>query len=390
MSQNESLHLPLPELAEQFFLLRRDVTFLNHGSFGACPRPVFERYQAWQRELEAEPVDFLGRRINGLLEEARTAFGEFIGAQPRDVVFVPNVTYAVNIVARSLDLQPGDEVLGTNHEYGAVERTWRFVCGQRGARYVTQPVNLPLERPEDVVEQLWAGVTERTRVIAMSHITSPTALIFPIAEICRRAREAGILTVIDGAHAAGQIDLDMDAIGADFYGGNCHKWLCAPKGAGFLYARPEQQAMLEPLVVSWGWQSRTPSDSPFLDLFQWMGTDDPSAFLSVPAAIAFQQANNWPAVRAACHELASEARRQVAELTGVPPVCPDSPEWFGQMCILPLSQKLHGIQQRLWDEYQIEIPETDWNGQHFLRISIQAYNTPADVERLVGALQNLS
>jgi isopenicillin-N epimerase len=390
MNQNTSLHLPLPELAEQFFLLRRDVTFLNHGSFGACPRPVFEQYQAWQRELEAEPVEFLGRRINGLLEEARTAFGAFIGAPPRDVVFVPNVTYAVNIVARSLDLQPGDEVLGTNHEYGAVERTWRFVCGQRGARYVTQPVNLPLERPEDVIEQLWAGVTERTRVIAMSHITSPTALIFPVAEICRRAREAGILTVIDGAHVAGQIDLDMAAIGADFYGGNCHKWLCAPKGAGFLYARPERQAMLEPLVVSWGWQSRTPSESPFLDLFQWMGTDDPSAFLSVPAAITFQHEHNWPAVRAACHALASEARRHVAELTGMPQVCPDSPEWFAQMCVLPLSQNLHGIQQRLWDEYRIEIPETEWNGQHFLRLSIQAYNTPDDTERLVGALHSFA
>lgn len=387
-STDAPLHLPLPDLAEQF-LLRRDITFLNHGSFGACPRPVFAVYQEWQRTLEAQPVEFLGRRVRGLLAEARAAFAAFIGAPPDELVFVPNVTYAINIVARALALQPGDEVLGTDHEYGAVERTWQFVCEQRGARYIAQPVPLPLARPEDVVERIWAGVTEHTRVIAISHITSPTALIFPVAEVCRRARAAGILTVIDGAHAPGQIDLDLAAIGADFYGGNCHKWLCAPKGAGFLYARQERQALLQPLVVSWGWRSPTPGASPFLDYFEWMGTDDPSPYLSVPAAIAFQREHNWPAVRAACHALAAEARRRVADLTGLPPICPDSPSWFGQMCVVPLPNKLRSVQARLWDMYRIEIPEVEWNGQRFLRISIQAYNRPEDVERLLGALREL-
>ncbi|MEN9933777.1 MAG: hypothetical protein RLZZ387_356 [Chloroflexota bacterium] len=383
-----NLSLPLPHLAEQF-LLRPGVTFLNHGSFGACPRPVFERYQALQRELEGQPVDFLGRRVRGLISEARASLEGFIGAEAGTVVFAPNVTHALNIVTRSLNLQPGDEVLTTDHEYGAIDRAWIFSCEKRGVRYVAQPLPLPLESAEAIVEQVWAGVTERTKVISLSHITSPTAVILPVAEICRRAREAGILTVIDGAHAPGQIDLDMRAIGADFYGGNCHKWLMAPKGAGFLYARPEVQGLLEPLVVGWGWRSRTPSGSDYIDHFDWLGTDDPSAVLSVPAAIAFQRENSWGEVRAACHALAAEARCRVAELTGLPQPYPDSTEWYSQMTLLPVPGDPATLHRRLWDEHQIEIPGTAHGEHSFLRISIQAYNTPEDVDRLVEALRGL-
>ncbi|MCS6937661.1 MAG: aminotransferase class V-fold PLP-dependent enzyme [Roseiflexaceae bacterium] len=378
------------------FLLRPDITFLNHGSFGACPRPVFEAYQRWQRTIEEQPVEFLGRRLSGLLAEARTRLAAFIGAAPEDLVFVPNVTYAMNIVARSIDLQPGDEVLGTTHEYGAIERTWRYVCEQRGAVYIPQPVPLPVTSADAIVEQIWSGVTERTRVITLSHITSPTAMILPIEAICRRARAAGIITVIDGAHALGQIDLDMEAIGADFYGGNCHKWLCAPKGAGFLYARPERQAILEPLIVSWGWQPRHPMRSSFLaypegasfrDYYEWMGTDDPSAFLSVPAAIDFQNANDWSAVRHACHELLADASRRIVELTERAPLTPDGIEWWVQMRALPLPPcDPKQIQARLWNECHIEVPCFEWEGIPLIRISIQAYNTPADIDRLLEGL----
>src|SRR5439155_4471628 len=232
-------------------MVRRDITFLNHGSYGACPRPVFETYQAWQRELESQPVEFF-RRLPGRFAEARGALAGFVGTAPDNLVFVPNVTWGANAIARSLALAPRDEVLATDLEYGAVDRTWRYHCDQRGVRYVNQPVSVPVTSADEIVEQLWAGVTERTRVIAMSHITSGTALILPVAEVCRRARAAGILTVIDGAHAPGQIDLDLDDLGVDFYGGNCHKWLCAPKGSGFLYARPEHQDSLDPLIISWG------------------------------------------------------------------------------------------------------------------------------------------
>ena len=207
------------------FLVRKDIAFLNHGSYGARPRPVFAAYQRWQRELEAEPVAFLGRRLPGLLADARARLAANVGTQGDNLVFVPNTTHGINIIARSLPLQPGDEVLATTHEYGAVERAWRFICGQRGARYRAQPITLPVTDAPALVEELWGGVTERTRVLVVSHITSPTALILPVAEICRRATEHGILTVIDGAHAPGHIELDLARLGADFYVGNCHKWL---------------------------------------------------------------------------------------------------------------------------------------------------------------------
>jgi isopenicillin-N epimerase len=222
---------PAADDLRQAFLLRPGVIFLNHGSFGACPRPVFAAYQEWQRELEAQPVEFLGRRGRGLLAEARRALGAYVGAAADDLVYVPNSTFALNVVARALPLTPGDEVLATDHEYGAMERAWTFVCERRGARYVRQPVPVPCATEDEVVQAVWAGVTPRTRVLFLSHITSPTALIFPVAALVRRAREAGILTVIDGAHAPGQVPLDLGALGADFYVANCHKWLCAPKGS---------------------------------------------------------------------------------------------------------------------------------------------------------------
>ncbi len=377
--------LPWPGAGDQF-LLRPDVTFLNHGSFGATPRPVFERYQAWQRELEAEPVEFLGRRIRDLLAEARRPLADYLHANPADLVYVPNITFAVNIVARSLDLQPGDEVLATDHEYGASDRAWRFNCAKKGAHYINQPIALPITTADDFVTRLWAGVTDRTRVIFISHITSATALIFPIAEVCRRARAAGILTVIDGAHAPGQIDLYLDDLGADYYLANCHKWLASARGAGFLYARPERQRLLEPLVVSWGWESEFPGESPFQDWFGWLGTDDPSAYLSVPTAIEFQRQHDWPAVRAECHRLALWTRERVAELTGMEHIC--SEDWFGQMVVLPLpSGTLDKLGTRLWDDYRIEIPHIRWQGREFLRVSIQAYNSVRDVEKLLAALK---
>lgn len=391
-----TLSLPLPSLAEQF-LLRRDMTFLNHGSFGACPRPVFDTFQQWQRTLESQPVEFLGRRLPDLLRQARAQLAAFVGAPTDDLVFVPNVTYALNIVARSIALQPGDEVLGITHEYGAIERTWRYVCLQRGATYINQPVELPVATHDEIVEQIWRGVTPRTRVILLSHITSPTAIIMPVAEICRRARAAGILSVIDGAHAPGQIDLNLAELGADFYGGNCHKWLCAPKGAGFLYVRPEHQACLEPLVVSWGWQPPDPLQGSFLAYpegrplqayYEWMGTDDPSAFLAVPAAIEFQRQHHWPAVRQACHKLLQPASQQILALSGLPPLTPDDKSWWVQMRALPLPPcDPAQVQACLWREWRVEVPCFNWEGRPLIRVSVQAYNAPADIERLVAGLR---
>jgi isopenicillin-N epimerase len=381
------------------FLLDPTVTFLNHGSFGACPRPVFRAYQRWQRELERQPVEFLGRRHNGLMAEARAALGDYLGTHADNLVYTTNITVSLNIVARSLasssslgaGLGPGDEVLSTDHEYGALDRTWRFLSKERGFRYINQPIPVPLTTPEAFVEALWQGITPRTRVLFLSHITSPTALIFPVVQVIARARQAGILTIIDGAHAPGQIPLRLDELGADFYGGNLHKWLCAPKGAGFLYARPEVQHLLKPLVVSWGYEAEVPGPSQFIDHHEWWGTHDIAAFLSVPAAIRFQEEHDWPKVRAACHELVRQAQQGICALTGLAPFHPDDPRWYMQMAAAPLSDDvdLAQLKRRLYDEYRIEVPLIQWNGRKLIRVSIQGYNMRRDVEKLVKALGEL-
>jgi isopenicillin-N epimerase len=390
----------LPSKAD--FLLDPGIHFLNHGSFGACPRPVFETYQRWQAELERQPVEFLGRRATDLLAESRGALASYLGVAADDVVYFPNPTTAINMVARivtrlaaednrggsSLRLRPGDEILTTDHEYGAMDRTWRYICDQIGARYVQRPIPLPTTTHADFVEHFWTGVTERTRVIFISHITSPTALIFPVAEICRRARAAGILTIVDGAHAPGQLPLNLVELGADIYTGACHKWLCAPKGAAFLYVRPEVQPWLEPLVVSWGWEGDLPGPSLFVDWHEWQGTRDLAAFLTVPAAIRFQAEHDWDAVRSRCHALAAETRRRLDALTGLPPICPDT--WFSQLFAarLPACDP-DTLKARLYDAYRVETPLIRWNGQVFIRVSFQAYNEEADADALVHALAHL-
>jgi isopenicillin-N epimerase len=372
------------------FLLRPDVIFLNHGSFGACPRPVFEVYQDWQRELECQPVEFLGRRFKRLMRGAREALGDFVGAGADNLIYVPNATTGLNLVARSLPLEPGDEVLATDHEYGALDRTWRFVCSRRGARYIRQRVPLPVTGVEQVVESLWSGVTDRTRILFISHITSPTAITMPVAELISRVQEAGIITVVDGAHAPGQVPMNLATLGADFYAGNCHKWMMAPKGSAFLYARREMQPVLQPLVVSWGWQSEIPGPSRFIDEQEYQGTRDIAAYMAVPAAIQFMGEYNWPDVQRECHQLVRYARRKITELTGSAPITPDTPTWFAQMETFPLPACDGEIlQRRLYDEFAVEIPIIVWNGQRLLRISVQGYNTRGDVDMLIRALTEL-
>jgi isopenicillin-N epimerase len=248
-----------------------------------------------------------------------------------------------------------------------------------------------VDDPQSVVEAVWAGVTPRTRVLFLSHITSPTAVILPIEPLISRARGAGIWTVIDGAHAPGQIDVDLRGLGVDFYGGNCHKWLSAAKGAGFLYVRPELQDLVEPLVVSWGWRPNDPESTPFVDMLQRQGTHDISAYLSVPAAIAYQQERDWPTVRQECHELTRLTRQLMASVTGVEPLVSDDPRWFAQMATLPLPDSCDNrtLARRLYDEYRVEIPETRWGETPCLRISVQGYNTRQDIERLVAAVEKL-
>jgi len=355
------------------FLLDPSVAHLNHGSFGACPAPVFDEYQRIQRELEEGPTDFFTRKAArwfwgdperpGRMAEARASLAAFVGADAADLVFAPNATSGLNAVIRSLRLGPEDEVLTTGHEYGAITRTWEFA----GATLVVC-------EPDELVER----IGPRTRAVSFSHITSPTTLVLPAEEICAAARAAGALAIVDGAHVPGHQPLDIESLGADVYAGNCHKWLCAPKGAGFLWACPDHQEWIEPLVVSWGWRD----DADFAERHGWAGTRDPAAYLAVPKAIAVHATFDSDAQRA----LADEAERRLAEL-GLHRL-PGEPAPFMRAVVLPRLDHAE-LWRRLYEDHRVEVPVYEWNGRTLLRVSIGAYNDEEDVDRLVTALRAL-
>lgn len=383
-------------LARQF-LIREDVTFLNHGSFGACPRPVFETYQAFQLELESEPVEFLGRRLNDLMRVPREAVAAELGSAPTNIAAVINATSGLNIVAQSLPLRPGDQILTTDHEYSALEKTWAYVCRKTGAEVVVVKVPMPLVSEAAFTEALIGGMTDRTRVLFLSHITSPTALRFPIERSIAEARKRGIWSVIDGAHTPGHIPLSLDALGADFYSGNCHKWMMTPKGSAFLHARPEVQGLLDPLVISHGWtkESKDPDalgafgNSPFIDGIEVQGTRDPSAWLTVPTAIAYRRENDWTSVADHCQQLAQDTARRLGELTGLPPL--SSPEFCApQMVAMPIPEcDTAEIHKQLFDRYRIEIPVFKWQDHCIARVSVQGYNSQPQMDKLLRALSEL-
>ena len=373
------------------FLLDPDVVYLNHGSYGACPRPVFEVYQSWQRELERNSVRFIGERLPGLMAEARGALGAYLGVAGEDVVYFLNPTTAVKTVCQSLELGPGDEILTTNYEYPAMNDTWDLIAYRTGARYVHQEIPLPLRSSADVVEALWAGVNERTRVLFFSHIAAFTALTLPAEQLCRRARQAGILTFIDGAHVPGHIPLDLSALDADIYVGACHKWMCAPKGAGFAYAHPGiQDRLVAPHARSRGWSDDrlrgANGESLFVPFYQAQGTRDPAAFLSVPAAIAFQREHDWDEQRRRCHALASQTRERINALTGLEPLCPDSTEFFGQMVGMLIPEEREEAIRRELAARRIVVVLLRVNGRWVLRASYQAYNSQEDADVLVEAV----
>ncbi|NER36599.1 MAG: aminotransferase class V-fold PLP-dependent enzyme [Oscillatoria sp. SIO1A7] len=372
------------------FMLDPNVCYLNHGAYGAVPRPVYDRYLEWMRLFEAEPVDFLSRHGEERLAESRHILAEYLGTQRDNIVYVQNGTVGLNIIARNMKLGPNDEMLTTNQEHGGVDRMWRYFASQRGFAYKKVPLPIPVPTHAEFVEQFWSQVNPRVRLIFISHITSLSGLILPVEEICRRAREAGITTIVDGSHAPGQIPLDLDAIGSDFYVGITHKWLCAPRGSAFMFARPEVQHLLEPLVLSWGWEPKQPGPSQFVDRHQWQGSRDISPFLTVPAAIAFQQKNNWDLVRKECHELALEAQQRVSETVGEPPFqsIAGAKEWFAQIACVFLPQHIDPIpfRDKLRYEHGIDVSIDVVYDQPRMRISVQGYNSPDDIDHLVRAL----
>ncbi len=379
------------------YLLDPSVTFLNHGSFGAPPRVVFDEYQYWQREFERQPVLFV-RRAEGLLDHAREILGRYLNVPADEVIYLTNATHAVNVLARSLALRPGDEVLTTNLEYGACDRTWEYELAKRGVTYRKQPIRLPATTPEAMVDDLWRGVTPSTKVIYLSHITSGTALTLPVEVICARARADGIFTVIDGAHVPGHLPLDLAAIGADVYTGNLHKWLSAPRGSAFLHVRPEHHVWVEGTIVSWGWVEestyRRAEVSELVNRNQWQGTRDIAPFLAVPAAIAFQDAHDWPVQQEQCHRLAVRALDEIVERWGGEPLSPVPDPggfpWFRQMVACPLPPvDAPLLKRRMYDEFLVEAPVTVFEDRAFLRLSFQAYNDERDLARALEALAAL-
>lgn len=374
---------------KSLFLLDPSIHFFNHGSFGACPRPVFETYQSIQRELENQPVKFIGREFASRMRLARTSLANFLHCPVDDLVFFPNPTTAINMVARSIPLQPGDEILTTDHEYGAMDRTWKYITAKAGAIYRIQPIAVPYTTDEDFVQQLWLGVTPRTKYIFLSHMTSLTALRFPVEAVCKRARSEGLITIIDGAHMPGHLPLNLNELGADIYTGACHKWLCAPKGAAFLYASPAVQTFLEPLIVSWGYEPEIPGPSKFIDEHEYQGTLDPAAYLSVPAAIDFLSEHNWGEEQSINHRRAGELRELLISRYPVKSVS-KSDDSIGQMFAVQLPQTdPQSFQASLYNKFAVEAPVQNWRGQPYLRISMQVYNSQEDIDALISGLDHL-
>ncbi|HEV8083785.1 MAG TPA: aminotransferase class V-fold PLP-dependent enzyme [Chitinophagaceae bacterium] len=372
------------------FLLNSEITYLNFGSFGACPKPIFEDYQKWQLELETEPVQFMTVNGPGYLKASREALAKYIQCNADDVVYVTNPSYGINIIAKSLQLHAGDEILSTNLEYGALDRTWNYYCKKASAKYVRQEISLPLVSKEQFIEDFFKGLSGNTKAIFISHITSATALIFPVKEICEMAKAKGLFTIVDGAHVPGHIPLDIAELQPDVYTGACHKWMCAPKGCSFLYVKKEWQYLFDPLLISWGYDSMFPSHSQFLDYHQTQGTRDFSAFLSVPKTIQFLNENDWPTVAADCRKLAHSNYLRFCSLLNTTPLCPVTEEFLGQMCSIPIMtsqpEKLHRL---LFEKYKIEIPIMKQGSLTFIRYSMQAFNAQQDLDNLYNALTEI-
>jgi isopenicillin-N epimerase len=370
------------------FYLDPTITFLNFGSFGACPKPVFEQYQQWQLLLEKEPVQFIAVNGPAYLQTAREALATYVHADANDLVFVTNPSYAVNIVAKSLQLKPGDEILTTNIEYGACDKTWEYYCDKAGAKYIKQHISLPLISEEAFVEEFFKGLTPNTRLIFISHITSATALILPIKRVCKKAKELGIPVFVDGAHAPAQVNLNIKELDPEFYTGACHKWMMAPKGASFLYAKKNAQQALDPLVISWGFNRQTWHEQSFIDFHQMQGTRDFSAFLTVTAAIDFMKANHWNEVSAACKKMVLEEAPRFCSLLNTTPLAPLNTDYIGQMLSLQInSTQPEALQRALFLEHRIEIPVMRLGDKVYIRFSINAFNSREDLNRLYAALE---
>ncbi len=377
------------DLLASEFPLRPGVTYLNHGSFGPSPRVVLEARREWLERIESDPCDFFIRQLDKALADAREQVARFVGCRADDLAFVENATTGMNIVAASFPLEPGDAVIMSDHEYGAVVRIWERACRRRQARLVWRPVPMHVGSPDEVVEALLDELPPRSRLLVFSHVTSSTAVVFPAEALCRLARERGLAVCVDGPHAIGMRPVDLQRLDCDYYTASCHKWLSGPFGSGFLYVAPRAQHAIEPVVMSWG---RTPlgelnRQRTWRDEFDWVGTRDVSSYLALPAAIEFLESVGLERFRLRTHELACEARQRISSLTGMAPLTPDSLDWYGSMVALPLPRgDGPPLQQALWERAGIEVPIMTWQDRRILRVSCHVYTKPTDIDRLVDEL----
>ena len=379
------------------FLLDPEITFLNHGSYGSCPKPVFEVYQKYQTDLESHPIKFMQEDVYKLLEISRESLSHYVNCDKDDLIFVTNPTQAVGTVIHNILINSNDEVLSTNLEYGSCDRMWTYDADQKGYKYIQAEINLPIEDKETFLNQFWSYASDQTKYVFISQITSTTGMILPISEIVAEAKKRGIKTIIDGAHVPAHIPLDIKELDPDYYTGALHKWLCCPKGSSFLYVKKEKQDGIQPMLKSWGWGEeyekfkssvQLHSPSRFINVFQWQGTNDMSTFFTVPKAIQFQEEHDWDSVRSRSINMVIEARNRINEITKLPKICPDN--WLGQMAtiLFPIDDTV-AFKKTLYNDYQIEMPVMRHIEHTAFRISIQGYNSEADIDHLINALEEL-
>ena len=370
-------------------MIQSDLTQLNHGSFGAVPRVVFEHQNQWRARIEADPVELLGRRHGELIDQAKQQIGAWLGMNSPDFGLVTNATEGINCVLRALELSPGDELVTTTHVYNAVRQAMKYTAQRAGAAYREIPLPLPIHSPRTIEQAVLDGLTPRTRLLVVDHISSPTALLFPVQNILAGCANLGVDVLIDGAHAPGMIDLNVGKLAPAYYAGNLHKWTCAPKGAAFIWARPDRQTGLHPLIVSHHLGQGLAKE------FSWQGTRDISAWLTVPRAMEFLAEFGWDRVMTHNHALAVWVHQHLCRQWKVPPISPPNGSMLGSMTTVPLPPPLDrltdpqsaALQRRLHDEYHIEVPVVQWSGRTYLRPSCQIYNIAEEYQQLAKAIE---
>lgn len=374
---------------KSLFLLDENITYLNHGSFGACPKPIFNDFIKWQYQLEKNPIQFLDIDLQKNIYNSQVALGEFINCSPDDIVFFQNPTTAINEVIRNLNLKPNDEILSSNHEYGAMDKAWEFISKKTGAKYKKVKLPYPIYSDDEFSTYFEKCITENTKIIFISHITSATGLVFPIKNIIDLARKKNIISIIDGAHVPGQIPLKINELNPDYYTGTCHKWLLCPKGTSFLFVNKKYQNSINPLIISWGYNNERVFHTKFQDEHLWQGTRDVSPFLTIPQAIDFRMTYDWGLVSEKCRNRIRLLSVELKDKFNLEFAFKENPEkWLAQMLSFQLPNPPSDIERikSLLSKQNITIPVFEWENKLFIRISLNGYNSENDIQKLIDLL----